>query len=439
MLTLRYYLRLTKAFIYRFKGTIFLSVVIGFTSFFIIAVMMPRLSNKSIEIIGITGRYRPDELPVFILDKIGNGLTKIGDDGSPVPDIAEKWETPDKGKTWTFHLNENILWHDGKRLISDDIVYEFNDVEIERPNENIIVFKLQDPYMPFPSVVSKQTFRKGLLGTGLWRVDKIKLSGSFVQQLTLVNENKRKIYKFYPTTDRTKLAFKLGEVDILERMFDPKPFDTWNNVDIEQSQNYFQLVTLFINNEDPNFIDKSLRQSLAYAINKNGFEGDRAISPISKKSWAFNSQVKDYEYDPERAKEIISELSDEQKENMHVKLVTTPVLLPVAEMINEYWEAVGLRTSVQVSSVIPTDFQAYLAIFETPYDPDQYPIWHSTQTDTNISKYKNERIDKLLEDGRIELDTQGRRKIYIDFQRFLLEDSPAVFLYHPATYKIIRK
>ena len=48
---------------------------------------------------------------------------------------------------------------------------------------------------------------------------------------------------------------------------------------------------------------------------------------------------------------------------------------------------------------------------------------HSNQTATNISNYQNPRIDKLLEDGRAELTLVERSKIYLDFQRFLLEDS----------------
>jgi peptide/nickel transport system substrate-binding protein len=80
-----------------------------------------------------------------------------------------------------------------------------------------------------------------------------------------------------------------------------------------------------------------------------------------------------------------------------------------------------------------------LAILDTPDDPDQYSIWHSTQEATNITHYENPRIDKLLEDGRSEIDLASRRRIYLDFQRFLVEDSPAAFLYYPATYTVSRR
>ncbi len=122
-----------------------------------------------------------------------------------------------------------------------------------------------------------------------------------------------------------------------------------------------------------------------------------------------------------------------------VKLASTPTLLPLAENIAKYWGEIGIDTSIQVSSVIPDEFQSFLAVFDIPSDPDQYSFWHSTQEQTNITEYKSPRIDKLLEDGRSELNTDERKKIYLDFQRFLVEDSPAIFLYHPKNYNIKRK
>jgi len=52
--------------------------------------------------------------------------------------------------------------------------------------------------------------------------------------------------------------------------------------------------------------------------------------------------------------------------------------------------------------------------------------------------YNQSRYGNLLEDGRGELAQTERRNIYLDFQRFLVEDSPAIFLYHPVSYTIIR-
>jgi len=177
---------------------------------------------------------------------------------------------------------------------------------------------------------------------------------------------------------------------------------------------------------------KEIRQALSYAIDKNSFNKKRAISPISENSWPFNPQVKTYEYDLDRAKELI-------KNQFELNFVTSPNLINTAETIKKYWEELGITVNLSSSPFIPEEFDAFLATYEIPTDPDQYGLWHSTQTTTNISKYNDPRIDKLLEDGRLELSEIARKKIYLDFQRFLLEDAPAVFLYYPNSYNILRK
>lgn len=434
----KFIIKLFFAYLVRFKKTLILSVIFGVGIFFLVRFLIPIIPKNTTERIGLVGRYHPDELPYDILQMIGDGLTQISQDGSAEPDLASSWQTPDKGKTWVFNIQKEILWQDGLKLTSQNIVYEFSDVVIETPDEATIVFKLKNSYSPFPTVVSKPTFRKGLLGTAKWKVKNIKLSGGFVRELTLINSNyDKKIYKFYPTTEGVKLALKLGKVDKIEKILDPNPFNLWNTLMVEGTANLNQVVTIFFNTKDKLLSEKTLRQSLYYAIDKSSL-GQRAFSPISPTSWAYNPQVKHYSYDPKRAKELLEELPKELQ-NPEIKLAASPELLNIAEKISKDWEKLGVKTEVQVSSIIPSEFQAYLTIFDIPKDPDQYAIWHSTQTGTNVSNYSNPRIDKLLEDGRSELDPEERRKIYLDFQRFLLEDAPAAFLYHPTYYTITRK
>ncbi len=435
----KYYFKLLLAVIVHYKGLILISIVVGALFFVILNIVNIRFFNKKITKIGITGHYHIDDLPNEILEKIGAGLTKVDSGGNITPGLATNWDTSDKGKTWIFRLDNNKNWHDETTLSSTDINYDFSDIEIEKTDESTLIFKLKNPLSSFPYIVTRPIFKKGLLGTGDWEVKNLNLSGSFVNQLTLANNSEKIIYKFYPTTERTKLALKLGEVDTLINQLDPAPFNTWATTDISSYSNDNQVVTLFFNSVDPVLSEKSLRQSLSYAINKDALEGKRAISPISPLSWAYNPQVKDYTYDTKRAKELIDELPDQQQNNLEIKLVTTPVLLPVAEKIADDWKEIGVDTIVQVSSIIPSEFQAYLTILDIPKDPDQYSIWHSTQSNSNISKYASPRIDKLLEEGRSILDIDERKKTYIDFQRFLLEDAPAAFLFHPTYYTIKRK
>lgn len=441
MLNLRYIVRLIGAFISRFKFLIILSIGLGIVFFFFLKYSLPLLVKSQTIRIGITGRYTLSTLPNTILDLVGNGLTKLDINGNVEPDLALSWETPDKGKTWTFILKDNIYWQDGKKVTSSGINYQFSDVTIERPNDKTITFKLQNPYSAFPTVVSRPTFKSGLLGTGEYRVTNIALNGSVVEQISMKNKNgKTYMYKFNPTEEKTKLALELGNVDVITDVLNPSPFENWKKMKISQSSNTGQYVGVFFNNQDKLLQEKNIRQALSYAIDKNQLSGKRAISPMSIDSWAYNPQVKPYDYDPVKAKTMIDDYKKiAQITDLTVNLSTTPILLAKAEIIAKCWRAIGVNVNLQVVSQVPSEYQAFLAIFDIPEDPDQYSMWHSTQTATNITHYQNPRIDKLLEDGRSEINTDARKKIYFDFQRFLVEDSPAAFLYYPVTYTIGRR
>lgn len=440
MFNLRYVFRLIAAFFTRFKAIIFLSIGVGVLIFFVFRILSPILFGPVPVRIGIPGRFTPATLPPSILQMVGNGLTKLDASGSVEPDLAASWETPDKGKTWIFKLKDGVSWQDGKKVTSQTINYQFSDVTVTRPDSQTIIFELQNPYSAFPSVVSRPTFKSGLLGTGAWEVKKITLAGTYVDSLTLQNKNgQRTLYKFYPTEERAILAFELGDVDTITDLINPSPLDSWKNAKIKKTVDTGEYVAIFLNTQDKLLSDKNLRQALAYGIDKDTLGEMRAISPISIDSWAYNPQVKPYNYDQEKAKGMIDDFKKSAKtDNLTINLTSSPILLGKAEMVVKNWEAIGVNVNLQIMANVPTDYQALLAIFDIPDDPDQYSIWHSTQTATNITHYQNPRIDKLLEDGRSQISLEDRRKTYLDFQRFLVEDSPAIWLYYPSTYTISR-
>src|SRR4030042_1226441 len=376
MFNLRYIFRLIGAFFSRFKALILLSVLLGVIFFFFLRYALPFLTESQSTRIGITGRYTLSTLPVSILNMIGNGLTKLDANGTVEPDLASSWETPDKGKTWTFILKDNLFWQDEKKVLSQGIAYQFSDVTIDRPDDKTITFKLQNPYSAFPSVVARPTFRTGLLGTGEYRVTRLPLNGSVVEQITMKNKDGNVLtYKFYPTEERTKLALELGQTDQISDLLDPSPLDSWANMKISEESTTGQYVGVFFNTQEGVLKEKNIRQALSYAIDKNVLGGKRAIGPISIDSWAYNPQVKPYDYDPEKAKGMINDYKKSANlTEISVNLSITPILLKQAEIIAKDWDAVGVKVNLQVISQVPSDYQAFLAIFDIPDDPDQYSM-----------------------------------------------------------------
>ena len=166
---------------------------------------------------------------------------------------------------------------------------------------------------------------------------------------------------------------------------------------------------------------------------------DRAYGPISPDSWAYNPGLKTYAYSQAKARELLSNvLGSSPEEEIEFELTTFSSLYPIAEKIAKDFEEIGVAAKIKTVDFIPTDFELLLIVQEIPPDPDQYALWHSTQQ-ANLTKLKSPQIDKLLEEGRQTVNFEARKDIYFDFQRFLVEETPAIFLYHPQTYTVTRK
>ena len=419
-----------KAFLEKYLKVIILSLVLGISAArFGHLLPTPKKTLK----VGLVGRYTTENLPMDVLSKISRGLVKTNSDGSPSPDLAESWEIKEEEKLYIFHLKKGIFWQDETPLKAKDVRYDLEDIEIRTKNDHILEFTLKEPFSPFPNILSQPIFKKGLLGVGKYKVTAIKSSGKFIQSIKLTNEETSLIYKFYPTEKAAILGFKLGEVNRLEKITNISDLENWPKIRVIPEIDYRQFVAVFYNTKSSQFSQKTIRQALTYALKKPSDE-TRALGPFNPNSWAYNSQVKPYEQDILKAKSLLEEA---EVKNLEIELATTFSQLPFAETIKNSWEESGIKTKIKVVSTLPETFQAFLASQEIPADPDQYTLWHSTQS-TNITGYNNPKIDKLLEDGRKISDEEERKAIYLDFQRFLVEDTPAAFLFYPTVYTIIR-
>lgn len=438
---IRFWTHLVRAFSGRHKTILAFSFLIGAFFFFLLPKFLDFLpKSQKTKTIGLVGRYRLESLPEEIQNEISQGLTQINEDGTVAPALAKEWIVEDNGKTYIFKLAEDHFWHDKTAVMAKDINYNFKDVTLEIQDSTTIKFQLQEPFAPFPVVVSRPLFKRGLVGTGPYKVTKVARSGEFVETIFLESQNKKNPnlkYRFYPTEASAKTALKLGEVKKLENIVNSSGFEDWQNIEVNPQIKLDRYLALFFDTSKSYLGEKNFRQALAYALPKEK-EKQRVLGPISSTSWAYNSDLKPYEYDLENAQKLLEKVVEKEKK-ITLRLATNPSLLIEAEKIRKAWEPLGVKTEIEAMTSPTMDFEILLAIQEIPADPDQYSLWHSTQQVANITRFNNKRIDALLEEGRKTLDVEKRKKIYFDFQRYLAEEIPAIFLYHHVVYTISRK
>ena len=206
------------------------------------------------------------------------------------------------------------------------------------------------------------------------------------------------------------------------------------------------------------FNDKRVRQAINYAIDKQEIIdgvylglGINIASPYKPGTRWSNPDLKPYAYNPAKAKALLKEAGftdtnsdgilekDGKPFSFEILTNQNKEREKTAVLIQRRLKDVGIEVKIRsiewasfISRFIKTgDFDVVVLGWGLGLDPDQYNIWHSSQQKPgqfNFIGYNNPAIDKLLEQGRTELNVEKRTKIYHEFASVLLEDSPIVYL-----------
>lgn len=394
---------------------------------------------------GIIGTYQENDLPESVTRLLSESLVEPDFSGRMVAKLASSWEVNSDATVFKFKLRPNLHWIDGSTISSQDLEFNITDVEVSYPDSTTIVFKLKDSFSPLPSLLTRPLLKKGtLLGTGPYKIARIEKSRIFITKLTLTTLDKQNhpqlMIRFYPNEKIATTAFEIGEIQSLLAITNLSDFKSPGVAFQKQVTNH-RVIAILYNTKDDLLSNRSLRQALGYSA--PNIDGEKeAKTSIQPSSWAYFSEVNDYLANQEAAKAALSRAKNSLNEGAlkkEITLTTTPQLQRVGEKVISSWKDLGLKAVLRVESGIPQNFQALLIAQNIPLDPDQYSLWHSTQTKTNLTKYSSARVDKALEDGRKLIKESDRKAKYEDFQKTLLEDSPATFLYFPTINIVYRK
>lgn len=449
----RYYYWLLLEFFKKHSRIIVVSFFISFIAIIGMLSVSPfiRTALTQEQTIGLVGNYLINNPPEEIINKISNGLVTVTEKGEIIPVIANSWEVKDDGRTYRFHLKDNLLWSNGKKFTAKDISYQFKDVEVIPIDDVTVDFSLKKPLAIFPTYLNRPLIKYPMLGVaGFYKVGRIKTQFDYLKEITLVPNTKNleaMKYKFYTNESQLVDAYKKGEVS--EITLTKKPiadvFLTWKNSEVIKRVDYSRLLTLFFNLDNHVLASENVKDAIALGFNYQKLEefGELARGPIRPQSWAYNPNLKSSVYDPTNAQKIIDN-EIEATQAAKLEFATSYDYYDVASELSEDLKAVGLDNHLIFSNLEQgRSFDLFLAFWKVPVDPDQYYFWHSTQTlqagGGNIGNYKNVKIDQLLEQGRGTINIEEREKAYFDFQKNIQDNPPAIFLYYPYVYTIKRK
>ena len=282
------------------------------------------------------------------------------------------------------------------------------------------------------------------------------LQGPFIEKIIL---------RFYNNEEKLIEAYQKRKIDGLVSITTSNLSELKNNFNLYQIKLPIYYAVFFNQTKSKALTDATVRSALAYATNKQEIidqvlAGKGAIvdSPLLPDCLGYTSETKIYDFalehaintleaagwtdqdeDGIREKEIKDELT-----RLEITLVASdwPEIKQTAELIKEQWEKIGAQINLEIIDSIalqedylrPREYEALLFGEVLGADPDPFAFWHSAHRKDpglNLSLYQNKKVDKLLEEARQTLDQEERAAKYVEFQKLVVEDLPAIFLFSP--------
>ncbi|WP_230389749.1 ABC transporter substrate-binding protein [Vibrio nitrifigilis] len=341
----------------------------------------------------------------LVAGNIYEGLLRYDDKLHPQPSLAKSWEISPDGLTYTFHLHENVKFHDGVPMTSDDVLFSVKDLllktlpsqrlimkhvkSVTAPDKYTVVFKLKAPFEAFirtfsfakMPIIPKHLYagtdyytnphNKTPIGTGPFKFAEWK-HGNYIKLV----KNKdyylpgkpyldQVIYHVIPDSASRSVAYENGVLNVL-------PGGTVENFDIdrlsklpnscltEKGWEYNSpLSWLWLNNAEAPMNNPKFRKAIMYALNRqfardvlwNGY-AKIATGPFSQRLPFYSEQKPEYDYDPAKAKALLKEIGYKGKKPLR--------LLPLpygetwqrwAEAVKQNLEEVGIPVSIEATDV----------------------------------------------------------------------------------------
>lgn len=426
------------------------------------------------------------------------------------PGLAHDWDVSDDGLKYTFYLEEGVTFHDGTefnaeavkinfdRFADPDHEYAFadadyvyfmyatmfgghkgddghvvdevnvvNDHEVEFILNKPLGFFLQNMAMTYFAITSPAALEEyggeineNPVGTGPFKF----VSWSKDESIILEKfENYRKeglpkldkvIFEVIPENAARLIALRSGDIDIMDGLNPDDAAGVDEDDDLilyARAENNFGYVGFNVQKEPVD--NKELRHAISHAIDREAIVealyagyGTPAVNPLPPNYLGYNDEVEGYQYDVEKAKELLAEAGYE--DGLEIELWTMPVARPympdpetVAEIIQNNLAEINVDVNIireewapYLEKTMNGEHQMYMLGWSgTNGDPDYFlsSLLHGSNIgDSNREFYQNPEVDQLLDDAKVAVEQDEREDLYKQAQALIAEDTPMIPLVH---------
>ncbi|MED1783073.1 ABC transporter substrate-binding protein [Brevibacillus fortis] len=430
-------------------------------------------------------------------------------DGSTelAPSLAEKWEVSPDGLVYTLTLRSGVKFHDGTDFNAEAVKYNFerwsdkshpqhspegfeyyisqfggykgdaNHVikSVEAVDPTTVKFTLTRPLAPFlanlamspfaigsPEALKKDVkkFNEHPIGTGPFKFVEWKRNDTIT-----LEKNPDYWSKGYPKLD--KLVFKVipentarltalasGEIDLMDGLNTDDMPAVKDNKDLQLFLRPTNNIGYIGFNVEKKPLDNpKVREAIAYAINKPEIVtaffdgvGQPAVNPMPKTMWGHNNDIKDREFNLDKAKQLLAEAG--HPNGFKIKFWAMPVPRPympegvkIAEAIQQDLKKIGID-----AEIVTMEWATYLEktrlgeqeMFMLGWtgdngDPDNFLavlLDKNSIGSNNYTRWANDEASQLMMKAQSTPVQAEREKLYKQVQEIIFKDVPMVPLAH---------
>ena len=422
-----------------------------------------------------------------ILFNVYEGLYKPTSSGDFEPALAESYAVSEDGRVYTFTIRQGVLFHNETPMDVNDVVYSFNTcaatsvdsslgaalsnvASVEAANENTVVVTLKEPDSDFLAYVASVYIvpddysdqATAPVGTGPFKY----VSRSVQENLVLEKFDgywgegakvDRVTFMIYENSSALMTALNGGAVDLAMHLTvsQTQNLDERYNV-LEGTMNLVQ--ALYLNNAVAPFDDVRVRQALCYAIDRDaileltadghGTKLGSSMYPAFTKY--FDDSLTDYyTYDPEKAKELLTEAGYPNGFTMTITVPSnyTPHV-DTAQVLVEQLGAVGITVEIEEvewntwlqRTYTERDFQSTVVGFDAANLTANALLQRWTSdSEKNMINFSNAEYDSVMAQANATTDDAARTALFKQAERILTEEAANVYIQDLADMVAINK
>ncbi len=437
-----------------------------------------------------------------VLGLIFEGLTRIENDSlEPTPALAKRIDAISP-TVYEIEIRENARFHNGNPVLSTDVqatLESFKNPALKSPlasqyrriqkieilGPRLLRCTLDEPHAPFlsdlsigilpaSSIAPDGSHQGPVIGAGPYKLRERRGTEECVLEASphYWNGEPATPYLVFRTVfdaNTQLLALLAGAADLVQGTVTPRlAFSLGKHAEIEVDTAPGVLYSyIAFNMRDPIVSRPKVRQAIALAIDRERLIHHKYIDTarlaagmLPEGHWAHSDSETHWPHDPAKARALLDEegltaAPGEMRFRLSFKTTTDKFRRTLAKLIAADLEAVGigldvlpLESGTLLRDAKSGNFQLFSLLWADPSEPHFYNwIFHSDRIPTpsdpgkggNRGAYQNARVDELIDQGRISVNRNDRKRIYRELQEIISNDLPYLSLWHENVLVVRRR